>query len=190
MFNIYIVRLHTSALFLLRNKRRVNHIHAFFKMQRTRTPVLEPFVIIYPVCNITRLLCLKNKCAALNRVDTSRINLKKIPFPDRDLTQKLTPPFFLYHLPDLLRILCIMTYDNRSILITVQYVPALFFPQRTVCMSSGIVVVRMHLYTQVVSSINQFCQQREFSSYTSVLISKKFRVFLPHLRKCFPFIDP
>ena len=80
-------------------------------------------------------------------MDASRIDLEEIPLLNRDLADELIPSPFPDHLCQFLPVLCVVAYDNGSILITVQDIPAFHLPKGTILMLCRIGVVRVDLDT-------------------------------------------
>jgi len=159
-----------------RLKRCHNCVNALFHMQLSRFSVGQSVIVIYTICNIAVLLCLQNHCTSFDCMQTSRIDLEKISFFHICHTDKFIPPSLTDHLFQFFFILCIVADNNFCTRLTVQHIPALGFPQRTIFMFGCICIIGMYLNTQIIFRINDFNQKRKLAAR---IISKQFRLFFP-----------
>ena len=80
---------------------------------------MNAVIIVYPVGNITVLLCLQKLDASLNGMDCAWIDLDEVSFMDRHLPDQLLPPFLPDHFLQLFPGTGIVSHHQMSILLTV-----------------------------------------------------------------------
>ena len=131
----------TGGLF----KRRLDGRNALLHVQLPRFSIGQSVIVVDTICNITALLGLQNQSPALNGMDTSRIDLEEVAFLHRDLADKFVPLMAADHGLHLLMAPRMVADDNLRPRVTVQNIPALCLPQRSVLMNLRILVIRMDL---------------------------------------------
>ena len=122
-----------------------DHIDTLCDVQLSGLAVTQSVIIIHPVGNIAALLGLKKQCTALNGMYGTGINLDEVTGLNRDLTDEFFPSALMDHFLQLFLRLCIMSDYQRSVLLTIQYEPALGLAQGSVLVYLRISVVRMYL---------------------------------------------
>ena len=105
--------------------RCIDDINGLLHMKLPLLAVRKTIIIIYAVCDVTVLLCLKKHDTCLYRVNSARHDGDKVPLVYRNLSDKLTPSSLVNHLRTLFFILGIVAYNQRSPLRTIKNIPAL-----------------------------------------------------------------
>ena len=78
-------------------------------------------------------------------MDGSGGDVEKVSLLDWEFSKKVIPPPLTDHLVQFLPGFCVMADDNVSVLIAVQYVPALRFSLGAVFVGKRVLVIRMDL---------------------------------------------
>ena len=133
------------SLILCRYKGGLDHVQAFLYMEHSGRSVPLSVIIVHTIRYITGLLRLQNHSTAFDSMNTARIDLEEISLMNRDLTDQLRIISLLHHLLQLFLIFCMVPYNNRSIRLTIQNVPAFCLSQRTIFIGCGICIIRMNL---------------------------------------------
>ncbi len=151
-------RLHTVLRGLCGNR---DHVDALPYVELSGLSVGKPVIVVDTIGDIAALLGLQNQKSPLDGVDSTRVNLDKIPLFHRNFPDELLPAPLVDHIGKLLPGFGVMADDKGSSLGTVQHIPAFRLSQRPVFMLSGIGVIRMHLDAQILSCVNDFDQKRK-----------------------------
>ena len=89
------------------------------------------------------------------------VNLNKITLLYWNLSNKVIPSFILNHILKFFLALSIMSNNKRSILRTVQHIPALGLTKAAIFISLGIFIIWVNLNTKVILGINKLYKKWE-----------------------------
>ena len=158
--------------------RDCDDINTLIYMQLSRLAVCESVIIVYTVCDVTVLLGFKDHAATCDSVHRTRVDLDEIALFDRDIADELTPPALMNHIRKLLMGLCVMPHHKLCVIRTIYDVPALGLAKRAILILCSILIIWMHLYAQIVLSINYLDEQRES---VTLNIAEQLRMLIPKL---------
>ena len=155
--------------------RNSDDINALIHMKLSRLAVCESVIIVYTLCNVTTLLCFKNHAATCDGMHCARVNLDEIALFDRYIADELVPSALMNHIRKLLMCLCVMSHHKICVIRTIYDVPALSLAKRTILILCSILIIWMHLYAQIVLSINYLDEQRKSVAFN---ITEQLRIKL------------
>jgi len=148
-------------------------------------PVLQASIVIETIGGVAVLLDFQKQGSLSDGMDSACRDIEKISLVDGKLSEKLIPSAIPDHLFQLLAGFGPVSDDDVRVLLAVQDIPALRFPLSSLLVAESVIIIWMHLNTEVVVGIQNFYQEGKFRP---LYAPKQLPVVFPQFPKTFAVI--